>query len=184
MQPSFYQTYGDKYKNVKENPKHDYKINKIDQFLKTMSKEKHKLRKYKKQFVNTKLLNAKQKLAFDHIQSHYNKFHNSSNSNGVIQTPNDQLKFQIYGKAGTGKSFLLDSISKLLGSKVLIFAKSGKAAVNVKGQTIQSAFSIGLDTSIYEPLQDISLAYKIKQFEEIEYICIDEISLVDKGLFA
>ena len=104
--------------------------------------------------------------------------------NKQIQSDKDQLKFQIYGPAGTGKSYLLESISKLIGNKLLILAKSGKAAVNVKGVTIQSALGIPIKSAKYLSLSDTNLAEKIKKFEEIEYICIDEISLVDKALFS
>ena len=77
----------------------------------------------------------------------------------------------------------MESLRKLLGPKVLILAQSGTAAVNVKGVTIQTALSIGLDTTKITPINDKLKAEKIKQFDDIEYICIDEISLVNKGLF-
>ena len=66
----------------------------------------------------------------------------------------------------------------------MILAKSGKAAVNVRGMTIQSALSIDFDTMKFKEITAQIKATKIKQLQEIEYICIDEISLVDKGLFA
>ena len=56
--------------------------------------------------------------------------------------------------------------------------------MNVKGVTLQTALSIDLDTSKIKPISDKIKADKIKQFQEIEQICIDEISLVNKGLFA
>ena len=67
---------------------------------------------------------------------------------------------------------------------MLILAQSAKAAKNVKGITIQSAFTIGLDTSKIKSISNKQKADKIKQLKDIEYICIDEISLVNKGLFA
>ena len=57
---------------------------------------------------------------------------------------------------------------KLLGPKVLILAQSGTAARNVKGSTIQSALSIGIDTTKIKPMSAISKANKIKEFREIE----------------
>ena len=65
-----------------------------------------------------------------------------------------------------------------------MLAQSGKAAANIKGMTIQSAFSIGLNTYTYSKLEGEKLIQSRKNFDEIEYICIDEISLVNKGLFA
>ena len=63
-------------------------------------------------------------------------------------------------------------------------AQSGKAAANIKGMTIQSAFGIGLNTYSYKKLEGEKIQQFRKNFNEIEYICIDEISLVNKGLFA
>jgi hypothetical protein len=71
----------------------------------------------------------------------------------------------------------------LIGPKLLILAQTGKAAVNVKGMTIQSTFTMGINTNKFIPLNGESKANKIKELDPIEYICIDEISLVDKGMF-
>ena len=60
-----------------------------------MREEKRKLRKYKKEPVDKKLLNEKQLIAFEYIESHYNAFHNPENPNKKRQLPQDQLKFQI-----------------------------------------------------------------------------------------
>ena len=65
-----------------------------------------------------------------------------------------------------------------------MLAQSGKAAANIKGMTIQSAFSIGIDTYNYKKLTGQTLLQQIKNWDEIEQICIDEISLVNKGLLA
>ena len=60
-----------------------------------MDKEKSKIRKYKKEYVDKTLLNEKQLKAFEYIESHYNAFHNPENPNKKRQLPQDQLKFQI-----------------------------------------------------------------------------------------
>ena len=65
-----------------------------------------------------------------------------------------------------------------------MLAQSGKAAANIKGMTIQSALKIGLNTFSYKKLDGETLLQLRKNFDDIEYICIDEISLVNKGLFA
>ena len=70
-----------------------------------------------------------------------------------------------------------------MGDKVVVLSKSGKAAVNVKGMTIEGALGINFQNKDFEPLTSYSLSDKIKKFKNIEYICIDEISLVDKKLF-
>ena len=113
-------------------------------------------------------MNEKQKIAFKHIKDHYNEFHNDQNPFKSRQTKDDQMLFQIYGKAGTGKSYLLESIRKLLGPKVIMLAQSGKAAANVKGMTIQSAFGIDLNTFSYKKLGGEKLQQLRKNFDEIE----------------
>ncbi len=46
----------------------------------------------------------------------------------------------ITGKAGTGKSFLLDLFSKITNKKSIKLAPTGRAAINIGGATIHSAF--------------------------------------------
>ena len=49
-----------------------------------------------------------------------------------------------------------------------MLAQSGKAAANIKGMTIQSAFSIGIDTYNYKKLAGETLLQQIKNWDEIE----------------
>ena len=49
-----------------------------------------------------------------------------------------------------------------------MLAQSGKAAANIKGMTIQSAFSIGIDTYNYKKLTGETLLQQIKNWDEIE----------------
>src|SRR3989304_10595969 len=46
----------------------------------------------------------------------------------------------ITGRAGTGKSTLLNHFRSVTGKKVAVLAPTGGAALNVKGQTIHSFF--------------------------------------------
>ena len=66
----------------------------------------------------------------------------------------------------------------------MILTQSGKAAFNVGGTTIQSSLSIPLSTKKFVEINGETKAYKIKELDQIEYICIDEISLVSKSLFS
>ena len=93
--------------------------------------------------------------------------------------------FEIIGQAGVGKSFVLDCFKDLLGEQALVLAQSGKAAVNVNGSTIHSAFGFGTESLTHgikelhpETEKDLRIMFK-----PINYIFIDEISLVDKKLF-
>ena len=96
------------------------------------------------------------------------------------------MLFEIIGQAGVGKSFVLDCFKDLLGEQALVLAQSGKAAVNVKGSTIHSAFGFGVGDYAYGLSEMSPKTKKDKKvsFNPIKYIFIDEISLVDKKLFA
>ena len=84
-------------------------------------------------------------IAFNIVEEHYNKFHNSDNVNLKKQGKNDQLFLEITGKPGTGKSFLIECLRDLLGPKVAIFAQTGKAAINVSGSTINKFFGLPIN---------------------------------------
>ena len=53
---------------------------------------------------------------------------------------NSDRSIFITGRAGTGKSTLLNYFRNVTGKKVAVLAPTGVAALNVKGQTIHSFF--------------------------------------------
>jgi ATP-dependent exoDNAse (exonuclease V) alpha subunit len=81
----------------------------------------------------------------------------------------------ITGKAGTGKSTLLQLFRSTTKKRAVVLAPTGIAALNVRGQTIHSFFA-------FPPklLQrtDIERKKKRKQYKELEVLIIDEISMV------
>lgn len=91
----------------------------------------------------------------------------------------------ITGKAGTGKSTLLEYFRDNTNKKVIVLAPTGVAAVNVKGQTIHSFFRFRPDVTLskVEKLQsgnnksDSGSIYK-----KLDTIIIDEISMVRSDL--
>ena len=93
----------------------------------------------------------------------------------------------ITGKAGTGKSFLLDMFVRAASKEILVLAPTGIAALNVKGATIHSAFG-------YNNLENLDLdeisrgTIRLKRekrevLENVETIVIDEISMVRADTF-
>ena len=99
------------------------------------------------------------------------------------------------GKAGTGKTTLLKRIKEQSTKKIVIVAPTGVAAMNAKGTTINSFFQlppgsffpgdINLENlqsgilSIQSTVANLSLSKeKIKLFNELELLVIDEISMV------
>ena len=84
----------------------------------------------------------------------------------------------ITGRAGTGKSTLLNVFKKITAKKYITLAPTGIAAINVKGQTIHSFFKFpfGLFSSKdYKPISKSLL-------KNLDLIIIDEISMVRADL--
>jgi ATP-dependent DNA helicase PIF1 len=81
----------------------------------------------------------------------------------------------ITGRAGTGKSTLLNYFRENTAKNVVVVAPTGVAALNVGGQTIHSFFKfpIGPITS-----ESIKVARSKKIYQSIDAIVIDEISMV------
>lgn len=81
----------------------------------------------------------------------------------------------ITGKAGTGKSTLLQIFRNTTKKRVVILAPTGIAALNVKGQTIHSFF--GFPPRMMDSTE-IVRRKNHKFFQNIDMIIIDEISMV------
>lgn len=86
----------------------------------------------------------------------------------------------VTGKAGTGKSTLLDYFRRTTKKKVVVLAPTGVAALNVKGQTIHSFFNFKPDIT-KDKVKKIR-GEKKRIFKEIDTIIIDEISMVRADL--
>lgn len=84
------------------------------------------------------------------------------------------------GRAGTGKSTLLNHFRKTSKKKLAVLAPTGVAALNVKGQTIHSFF--GFHPEIHPNLVRKAFQDKLSLFKELETIVIDEISMVRADL--
>ena len=96
----------------------------------------------------------------------------------------------ITGSAGTGKSYLLKYIIQELQMKhgdkaVAVTASTGIAAVNLAGQTVHSFAGIGLGKG--DPLRVRAKVLKdaksVQRWTDTEVLVIDEISMIDRGLF-
>lgn len=89
----------------------------------------------------------------------------------------------IMGKAGTGKSTLLNYFKGTPQKKIAVLAPTGVAAVNIKGQTIHSFFKFKPNVT----LQSVKRLRKTKEnqktiYQTLEAIIIDEISMVRADL--
>jgi len=97
----------------------------------------------------------------------------------VMETTNKNVF--ITGRAGTGKSTLLNYFRKNTEKKVVVLAPTGVAAINVCGQTIHSFFK-------FKPSVTLESVKRLKEdkqkniYKKIQTIVIDEISMVRADL--
>ena len=131
-----------------------------------------------------RLLNIKQKEFFYHV------LHS-------IKTKDDPLALFLSGGAGVGKrtatNALYEALMRYLNSvpgenpdevKVLKVAPTGKAAFNIKGNTLHSAFKIPANRGFQYCTLDADRLNTIRaQLKRLQVIFIDEISMVGSGMF-
>jgi len=86
----------------------------------------------------------------------------------------------ITGKAGTGKSILLQYFVENTAKNVAVVAPTGVAALNVNGQTIHSFFKLPPEL---QNLSQVTIDYKTREIlKHLDAIVIDEISMVRADL--
>ena len=86
----------------------------------------------------------------------------------------------ITGKAGTGKSVLLQYFVKHTQKQVAVVAPTGVAALNIGGQTIHSLFGMDLGVQNLDNFSKVSdMGYKKREIlNSLQVLVIDEISMV------
>ena len=130
-------------------------------------------------------LNEKQQIIFKRIKSHYH--------NTLTNPQTEPLRIVIIGTAGTGKSYLIMAIRKMLHEMVrhetktplLVLAPTGVAAFNIRGRTVHSALSIPIhinDNSL--DMNGERLKCLQQRLEGVKYIIIDEKSMVGRRMLA
>ncbi len=88
----------------------------------------------------------------------------------------------ITGKAGTGKSTLLDHIRLHSKKKIIVLAPTGISAINVNGETLHSFFLLKPGYELDEA-KKMKINHKMKKkLKRIKTIAIDEISMVRADL--
>lgn len=98
----------------------------------------------------------------------------------------DMLQFTdrnifVTGKAGTGKTTLLDYFRSNTKKKVVALAPTGVAALNVNGQTIHSFFRFGTDVT-YEKIRSKFPGELSRLIRELDVLIVDEVSMVRADL--
>ena len=120
--------------------------------------------------INT--FNDKQKHAYDMV-----KTHSEQNS------PKDPLLLIVLGVAGTGKSYLINALRNLLQQSCAVTATTGKASYNINGRTIHSLLKLPVGPKGKRELAGQSLVRLQNNLKDINYIIIDEYSMLGQTLF-
>ena len=92
------------------------------------------------------------------------------------------LRMVISGTSGTGKSYLTHCLRLLLQDKIHVVAPTGVAAFNIDGNTLHSLLSL-LTKGEFKDLQGENLKRLQQLLESMQYMIIDEISMVGRKLF-
>ena len=118
-------------------------------------------------------LQGKQLLAYSAVREH-------SESSNPRQSP---LRMVVLGTAGTGKSYLIQCLKLLLKSRLCVAAPTGVAAAfNVDGYTLHSLLSLPVKGD-FKPLEGKRLQNVQETLASVEYIIIDEMSMVGRKMF-
>ncbi|EAR26099.1 putative helicase [marine actinobacterium PHSC20C1] len=96
----------------------------------------------------------------------------------AIETTSNNLF--VTGRAGTGKSTLLNHLSNNTSKQIVICAPTGVAALNVGGQTIHSLFRLPIGVIADHELEQNPQLRKL--LNTIETLVIDEVSMVNADL--
>lgn len=100
----------------------------------------------------------------------------------VLSAMDNPRPMLVTGKAGTGKSFLLEAIKEKY-PDIAITASTGIAALNVGGQTLHSFCGLGMSpkdaTSVHKRLRNSKRGEKIiANIKQLKTMAIDEISMM------
>ncbi len=100
----------------------------------------------------------------------------------IALVANQNKNVFITGKAGTGKSTLLEHMRMTADKKMIVLAPTGVAAINVRGETIHSFFKLKPGFELDEATNMRIDDKKRKMYGSIKTILIDEISMVRADL--
>ena len=96
---------------------------------------------------------------------------------------NESVQLIISGEAGTGKSYIIDSLRGYLFENNIehaVLAYSGSAASIICGNTIHSFFNITADEKLHFKIQPFSAAWK--KIKNVKVFLVDEFSMLENKI--
>ncbi len=103
--------------------------------------------------------------------------------NSDTSSNKEPLCLIINGFAGTGKSCLSNALRNLLQSKCSVTATTGKAAYNIRGVIVHSLLKLQVGSRGNKDLTGQSLCRLQDSLNDIDYIIIDEYSMLGQVTF-
>ena len=124
--------------------------------------------------VDINRFNDRQKIAYQIVQNHF--MCTSENK--------EQLLMMITGLGGSGKSYVIQALTNILNKKCRVCAYFGIAAFNIKGYTLHSLLQLPIKGKKNGPLNSSALARLQHDLDDVQYLIIDEFSVVGQKMFA
>ena len=100
----------------------------------------------------------------------------------ALQSMKANKNLFITGKAGTGKSTLLEYFCSVTDKKPVLLAPTGVAALNIKGQTIHNFFKFYIDVNVEQIQKSKKKPKNLSVYKNLKTLIIDEISMVRADL--
>ena len=126
---------------------------------------------FQREKVDINTLSEMQKRAYDIIKAHSEQ-----------PSPKDPLLLVIIGDGGKGESYLINAIKNFLQHSCAITATTGKASYSIHGCTIHSLLKLPIGPKGNKDLSAQSLVRLQHALKNIDYIIIDEYSMLGQKM--
>ena len=149
----------------------DQQIQEMPAWIRTNKEEFNVNEQYED--VNITSFSDTQNVAYHIVKTHFDD----------ISVEKEPLCLIVIGVAGTGKSYLINATRNLLQNRCAVTATTGKAAYNIKGVTIHSLLKLPIGSRSAKDLAGQSLCRLQENLKDIDYIIIDEYSMLGQHMF-
>ncbi|XP_078371416.1 ATP-dependent DNA helicase Pif1-like [Oculina patagonica] len=126
--------------------------------------------------VNVNTLTTHQRLAYNIVENHQQSL--------TTDTPLEPLHMIVLGSAGTGKSYLINTFSNLLGNNCILTGTTGMAGYNIQGCTAHSAVQLPVRNYNNNDLQGAALQRLQLRLSGKHYLILDEMSMLGQRTLA
>ncbi|XP_078352432.1 uncharacterized protein LOC144637171 [Oculina patagonica] len=126
--------------------------------------------------VNVDTLTTHQRLAYNIVENHQQSL--------TTDTPLEPLYMIVLGSAGTGKSYLINTFSNLLGNNCILTGTTGMAGYNIQGCTAHSAVQLPVRNYNNNELQGAALQRLQLRLSGKHYLILDEMSMLGQRTLA